>query len=75
MGRCNMLLDVSMIVLLSPGYPCCRAVSTLVFLKITPRAFKEGEMFTWQNFADELHGETFVTVFLLPIIGGVRYYY
>ena len=71
----NMLLDLSMIVLSSPDYPCCRAVSTLVHLKITQGAFDDREMWTWQNLAGELHGGTFVTVFLLTIIEGVHHYY
>ena len=75
MGRFNMLLDLSMIVLPPPDYPCCRAVSTLVFLKITHGAFDDREMWTWRNLADELHIGTFVTVFLLTIIEGVRNYY
>ena len=77
MGLCNMLPDVSIVVLLSPVFPCCRAVLTLVFLQITPRAFKDGEMFILQSFIpDEILGVTCITraVFLMPIIGGVRHY-
>ena len=71
----NMLLDLSMIVLSPPDDPCCRAVSTLVHLKITHGAFDEREMWTSRNLADKLHGGTLVTVFLLTIIEGVRHYY
>ena len=77
MGICNMLPDVSIVALLSPDFPSCRVVSTLVFLQITPRAFKDGEMFILQSFiTDEILDVTCITraVFLMSIIGSMRNY-